>query len=772
MEELARIIKALNDPTAPSNAVCALLALGTAIATSPGRRLHAIERDGSSSRQETSMTSTMVPSGMEDTFPTLSHNTSAVSVGLDYHPISGIAVTPVEDSGEKMEVDGSRVSLFKVFFLLRCAVPRIHGKEVGLIVVLFALLVGKISYTVRLANMIGTLAGCATKGDLSALLREVVYHLLITCAPHAIIAGAYSFIKELIELRIRAGLSYYFDHRYLKSKVFFRIACLQGVDNVHGRLTTGIKKWSSVLLQIVHSFFLTVIEILFYTRVLWKCTGGWHGPACAWVANGVLSGLYSYWFAPPIQQLTHERMARRSAFEEYHRNIRSFAEEIALTNASTAVQQTANMLFKRLTDHSRVASYLHCCFQLGNIGLGRYFSELVNVLVGSMALGYQDGNGLPGLLACLSSTPLGTPSVLSTTKKIQIFSRTTYLNRCLGFAFNEMIRDARVFQVLKAYTNDLFSLVHALDSADEIGETQSALDVPNSPSAAMSVFGVSKCQTSASPTSPMFSSFPNPYVNEGIVSLSTYIQFIKVPISLPNGRCLCKSLSFYVKPGMNLLITGPNGCGKSSILRLLGELWPIQRGIILKPSAREIFFVPQKPYIFRGSLLEHIIYPDRAEDFTGEMSTLYALLQMVGLERLIPIDDATSKFLVCETCRALSTGEQQRLAFARLFYHKPRYAVLDESSSAMDQDMESMVYRNCQRLGISLITVAHRRSVWKYHNWILCFDGKGGYLFSSLVVNDKEEIIELPKIEMAGNTTMTAQQSARFTFEEFANAIL
>jgi ABC-type uncharacterized transport system fused permease/ATPase subunit len=53
----------------------------------------------------------------------------------------------------------------------------------------------------------------------------------------------------------------------------------------------------------------------------------------------------------------------------------------------------------------------------------------------------------------------------------------------------------------------------------------------------------------------------------------------------------------------------------------------------------------------------------------------------------------------------------QRLGFARLFFHKPKFAILDESTSGLDRENEDLVYENLNKLGITLISVAHRQII-------------------------------------------------------------
>ena len=61
-------------------------------------------------------------------------------------------------------------------------------------------------------------------------------------------------------------------------------------------------------------------------------------------------------------------------------------------------------------------------------------------------------------------------------------------------------------------------------------------------------------------------------------------------------------MSIKIKPGMNVVISGPNGCGKSSMFRIMGRLWPIVSGTLKRPASDKLFYVPQRPYLPVGTL--------------------------------------------------------------------------------------------------------------------------------------------------------------------------
>ena len=67
-----------------------------------------------------------------------------------------------------------------------------------------------------------------------------------------------------------------------------------------------------------------------------------------------------------------------------------------------------------------------------------------------------------------------------------------------------------------------------------------------------------------------------------------------------------------------------------------------------------------------------------------------------------------------------------------MFYNRPKYAILDECTSSLTLEIERVIYEKAKELGITLITVSHRKSLWKYHTRLLQFDGQGNYIFTQL----------------------------------------
>lgn len=218
---------------------------------------------------------------------------------------------------------------------------------------------------------------------------------------------------------------------------------------------------------------------------------------------------------------------------------------------------------------------------------------------------------------------------------------------------------------------------------------------------------------------------------KGKIEAGDTIKFENVKLVTPDKEQLAQHVTFEIKQGENILVTGPNGAGKTSLFRVLGGLWPLEEGLIRKPGGKsekglhhEIYYVPQKPYNAVGSLRENIVYP-----FTTEQAKNCSDKELMEVLKLVQLDFLVEReggFDVPKNWDdILSLGEQQRLSMARLFYHKPKFAILDDCTSAVSAKGEKELYKVASELKITLITISIRTALKDFHSYEINFDGDG-----------------------------------------------
>lgn len=196
-------------------------------------------------------------------------------------------------------------------------------------------------------------------------------------------------------------------------------------------------------------------------------------------------------------------------------------------------------------------------------------------------------------------------------------------------------------------------------------------------------------------------------------------------LEIPSGqRTLVRNLSIDLHQGSRLLLVGPSGCGKTSLLRLFSGLWSPSSGVVASRGFREgVIFVPQKPYVFSGSLREQLLYPDVDLDLNQE--TIHALLDSVSLSSIHQTIESLEALI--DWPKVLSVGEQQRIAFARVLLAQEKFVLLDESTSALDIPTERTVYQLLGDAGAGYVSVGHRSSLLPFHDSVLELDREGGW---------------------------------------------
>jgi putative ATP-binding cassette transporter len=227
-------------------------------------------------------------------------------------------------------------------------------------------------------------------------------------------------------------------------------------------------------------------------------------------------------------------------------------------------------------------------------------------------------------------------------------------------------------------------------------------------------------------------SLSNAAPQRGVPTIDTveqeYLALQSVTLETPHyERILVKDLSLKVPQGEAILVVGPSGAGKSSLMRALAGLWNAGTGCIFRPKREEMMFLPQRPYMLLGNLRSQLLYPKSSSEVTDEL--LQKVLEQVNLAHL---SERVGGFDVeLEWADILSLGEQQRLAFARLLLSKPRYAILDESTSALDVENEKHLYQLLKKTGTTFISVGHRPTLVAYHEHVLKLGGHGDWQLMS-----------------------------------------
>ena len=201
-----------------------------------------------------------------------------------------------------------------------------------------------------------------------------------------------------------------------------------------------------------------------------------------------------------------------------------------------------------------------------------------------------------------------------------------------------------------------------------------------------------------------------------------------VEVRTPEGEPLVRGLDFTVGRGETLLISGASGIGKTVLLQSLAGLWPFASGRIRLPSSRdEAMFVPQLPYIPLGVLRAVASYPHRDGE-VSDRQIQQAMAQVALSHLVIRLNEAR------DWARVLSVGEQQRIAFARILLARPSAIFLDESTSAMDEGLELMLYEllRTELPDAVLVSVSHRGTVEQFHGRHLELVGDGEWRLDAL----------------------------------------
>ncbi len=210
-------------------------------------------------------------------------------------------------------------------------------------------------------------------------------------------------------------------------------------------------------------------------------------------------------------------------------------------------------------------------------------------------------------------------------------------------------------------------------------------------------------------------------IKRGETEGETMLSLNDVSVSLGDGAAVVKETQVEVGPGERVLVAGESGSGKSTLVRAIAGLWPWGDGSVNFRADKQLFMLPQRPYVPSGTLRRAVAYPQAAE--TWSLEEIAATLDKVGLGHLNErIDDEAP------WDHTLSGGEKQRLAFARLLLNNPDIIVLDEATSALDEKTQDKIMEMMidELPKATIISVGHRAELEAFHSRKITLEKRAG----------------------------------------------
>ncbi|XP_041352935.1 lysosomal cobalamin transporter ABCD4-like [Gigantopelta aegis] len=529
--------------------------------------------------------------------------------------------------------------------------------------------------------------------------KEEIIEAVVLILAEGFIASTILYVSSVLYLTWRENICTVLHCEYFKGIRYYTINIInKTVDNPDQRVTQDVDK---LCLSFSYVFAPVIISPFTIAYYLYKAaiSTGYIGPVSV-VVFFIVVTIINKFLMSPVVKLVYKQELQEGEFRYKHMQMRVNAESAAFYRSGRMEKVKTNVKLKTLItiQHKLIRQQyaLNCSIKSADY-LGSILSYIA--LAVPIFLGLYNSLTAVELSALISKNAFVTIYLISSfTKLIDLSAKVT-----------DMAGNAhRVGQLLEI----LSSL------QDESGEDHK----DSSRTITSELTSVSSEQEEAD--------------DDMYEMMQTALTVNNITYGPPNSsEILCRNLSFQLQSGVNILITGPSGCGKSSLLRVINGLWKVTSGSInsnLLHSNKYLFFLPQKVYFTNGSLKEQIIFPSQLHEVDIDEEKLHALIDYVGLQVILERTGGLDGGFHWNWYDELSPGEMQRLSFVRLFFHQPRFAVLDESTSQISMDVEEKMYRKCQELQITLMSVGHRDSVRQYHDMELHLDGHGGWTFSSI----------------------------------------
>ena len=633
-----------------------------------------------------------------------------------------------------------KVGVNKEFFrqlkaIFRILIPHRNSKEVFVFLLHTSFLVLRTYLSTLVARLDGMIVRDLVSANGRGFLRGLGLWFLLGI-PSTYTNSMIRYLQSKLAIGFRTRLTRYVHDLYLNDKAnFYRIINLDGrLDAADQYITTDIARFCETLAALYSNVSKPVLDLIIFNYALSRSLGpmGILGLTC----NYLLTGWILRQVTPAFGKLAAIEAKLEGDFRAAHSRLITNAEEIAFYNGASIEAGILNRAYIRLVRHINSIFKIRVAFNMTEDFVLKYaWSAAGYVIIAAPFLfGQKKPQSELGDAAAAAIPAPKKESVDSTVaSKTESYISNRRLLLSLADAGSRLMYSYKELAELAGYTSRVYTLISTLHllNKEQYQSMPRPVDLP---------------------ADKPFYDLGN--IQGEIVAGSDSVAFDKVPIVAPapglerGGEELVKDLTLRVKPGEHILITGPNGVGKTAVARVVAGLWPVFQGHLERPSINDIMFLPQRPYLSVGSLREQVIYPYTYPEHMASGKTDQDLLDILKDVHLAYLPTREGGWETRKEWKdVLSGGEKQRMGMARLLYHRPKFGILDECTSAVSTDVEGLMYAKAKELGITLITISHRPSLFKYHEVLLRLTGENGAWETDFIGAETEQLSMEHEIE-------------------------